>query len=119
MARTDGKALFNFAHLPQIPVTTSGKSIEDVIVQPLAMASPVSAFHRYSSRSAASASAGTRRPVSPDRKMVLTPRSAEACLMEGVHPDELRPLSIEHFSEGGAVQAEVARMVSTALETRL
>jgi len=73
----------DLTHLPTIPIAVDGMSIEDVALFPLGIGG-------------AGGGAGGA-PPRPDR-LVLTPRSAEACLMEGLAPDELRPKPPELFA---------------------
>jgi hypothetical protein len=105
----------------RITVKADGATIEDVF----AAAAP-SALSRgggggggsagASSSSAAAATparAGAGAAHAAPERLALTPRSAEACLMEGVDPKDLFDRPPESFgAEGGRVDPAIVRMVS-------
>ena len=53
----------------------------------------------------------------PPQRVVLTPRSAEACLKHGVNPESLRIRDLDSFKESGIDQA-VQRMRHEAYSQR-
>lgn len=83
-----------------------GLTIEDVYAS----------FPAWSKKGQAAATqAGARdRAAEKDGRLVLTPRSAEACLMEGIDPDMLYERDVESFVEAG-VDPAIVRMVSAHL----
>jgi len=110
----------------RITVKADGATIEDVFAAaaPSALArggaGAGSAGASSSSSSAATpARAGAGAAHAAPERLALTPRSAEACLMEGVDPKDLFDRPPESFgAEGGRIDPAIVRMVSAVLAGR-
>ncbi|RYG54207.1 hypothetical protein EON66_07475 [archaeon] len=57
------------------------------------------------------AASASHPPASSAKPLVLSPLSAEACLREGVDPDDLRPRPLDHFMLRGTVSKHIAQLV--------
>ena len=96
-------------------VRSNGLNIEDIF------SSPPPPPQNVSSSSSSSKSGGTSTTKSSSTKgassnggevLALTPRSAEACLMEGIDPKDLYERAMESFGEGSNLDPAIIRMVS-------
>lgn len=91
--------------LPILPVSDKGWNIEDIATQMLTdtagASSPGGKKKDAVAHSPKATGRGSMRP--------LTPRSAEACLMEGIEPEELQPRPLDYFTAHG-VDLAIARM---------
>lgn len=86
----------DLAYLPTIPITADGMSIEELVLLPLTTAG----------RGGPGGGAASPR----SERLLLSPRTAEACLMEGLEPDELRPKPPELFATDRALP-DIVHMV--------
>ena len=98
-------------------VRSNGLNIEDIFSSPPPPPQNVSS----SSSSSSSKNGGASTIKSSSTKgassnggevLALTPRSAEACLMEGIDPKDLYERAMESFGEGSNLDPAIIRMVS-------
>lgn len=91
--------------VPKIPVAQQGLSIHG-------LASLPPSDRGFKAKHADAGSARVRSKSPEPERLVLTPTTAEACLMEGVDPEELRPVPQAAFEAGAPGGGDNARALA-------
>ena len=93
----------------KLVVRNNGQNIEDIF----SSHSPSSSGAvTLSSKNTSVSKSATATHKNSGEVLALTPRSAEACLMEGIDPKDLYERTLESFGEGSNLDPAIVRMVS-------
>jgi hypothetical protein len=93
-------------------VRSNGQNIEDIFTSPPPQHASSSSSSKSGGVKAANSSV-TKGASGGGEVLALTPRSAEACLMEGIDPKDLYERALESFGDGANLDPAIIRMVST------